>query len=67
MKPFKKTLLYFIYNELAFFIGGIICLTGLCLSYSFDLPSGSVIIILSSLCYFIALAIGKLRERKRRT
>ena len=52
---------------LASVIGGIICLTGLCLSYSFDLPSGSVIIILSALCYFIALAIGKLRERKRRT
>ena len=50
---------------LASVIGGVICLTGLCLSYFFDLPSGSVIIVLSVLCYFAALGVSRLRDGRR--
>lgn len=49
---------------IASIIGGIICLTGLCLSYYFDLPSGSVIIILSAICYFAALGLSKIKKKK---
>ena len=49
---------------IASIIGGSICLAGLCLSYYFDLPSGSVIIILSAICYFAALGISKLKKNK---
>lgn len=45
-------------------VGAAICLVGLAVSYCFDLPSGSIIIILSALCYFAALAVSKLIKRR---
>ncbi len=51
---FRRRMLY------AILWGVVFCLSGLCLSYVFDIPSGATIIIISVLSYGIILAFTKL-------
>jgi zinc transport system permease protein len=44
-------------------LGGVICVTGLAVSFSPDLPSGAVIILIAGMAYVLSLLISKFRYR----
>ena len=44
---------------LSILIGGVLCLAGLTLSYTFNIPSGAAIVVLSAFSYLIAYSLSK--------
>ena len=50
----------------AILLGSIFCITGLYLSYQWNIASGAVIVILSVACYFLVYLIRAVRERWQR-
>ena len=49
---------------LAVVLGGLLCVSGLLLSYEMDIPSGALIVIISAVSYFLARKVS-LRIRGR--
>jgi zinc transport system permease protein len=48
---------------LSVLIGNILCLTGLWMSYTLNIPSGAVIVILSTLFYFLVNLFVSFKEK----
>lgn len=55
---FRRRIIYSV------FLGMIYCISGLVVSYQTDISTGTVIVILSVLCYFLVYAAKSIKERK---
>lgn len=48
---------------LAIIIGNILCLSGLIISYVFNIPSGATIVVLSTLSYFLVYILSSIKRK----